>query len=440
MKLDRQPIGAYAVGIALALAACSQTGSGTSMTPATAGAPGLARHGAGSATATYDPHGLVSPPNDAWAILPGTLHASFPRALRASLPYPPQRSAEVVAARAAIVQATYVNGRTLRWPEFGTIDAPRHRLTVDVPSALLDGAKSVTVALAVDNRRRRLRNEPPGPRYWDGRDWQKTGTITPNVKTVVLIHGIFSSVETAFPTGYIFKCPNDIAKAQGFSQVLGFDYDWFEPPEKEGALFADFIKAVAPKVSSLSIEAHSYGTLVTLAALPKLGSGVTITNLVLLGGPLPLRGTPLAEKKNSWRMNMMLGLLDWYLNYPPDVVDKMLDSGMVASLATNSDTLKQILNDYNAINNKPHLVQVAGTEWLCFIPGVTGCNYSEETFKQILIDGGKTGVQLPWDGIVETTAAMSTDVPDGTAKSFKLSHVELECTRSVINWVAQQLK
>lgn len=452
MRLDRQLISAYAVGTALALTACSQMGSGTALTPAATSEPARAQRAADAKAFSYDPHGVVPAPNAAWAIVPGTLRVTFARRLRVSadasaggfrvtLPYPPQRSAEILAARAAIVQATYANGKTLRWPQFGNVDAVNHRLTIDVPNALLDGAATLTVTIAVDSRRRRLRDEPPGPRYWDGRDWQKTGKIKPNVDTVVLIHGIFSSVESAFPTGYIYKCPNDIAKAQGFAQVLGFDYDWFEPPQKEGALFADFLKTIlAANVSSLTIEAHSYGSLVTLAAVPKLGDDAKIANLVTLGGPLPLRGTPLAEEKNGWRMHMMLGLLDWYLDYPPDVVDKMLDTGMVASLATNSDTLKQLLKDYEAMKNQPHFVQAAGTQWICFIPGVTGCNYSEETFKKILVDDGRTGVQLPWDGIVETIAATSTSIPDATAKSFPLSHVELECTRSVINWVAQQLK
>ena len=88
--------------------------------------------------------------------------------------------------------------------------------------------------------------------------------------------------------------------------------------------------------------------------------------------------------------------------------------------------------------NKPHFVQAAGTAWICFIPVIRSCNYSEETFKKILVDG--TGVELPWDGVVETKAAMSTDIPDAVAATFPLSHVELQCKSTVINWVAKQLQ
>ncbi|MGA8534627.1 MAG: hypothetical protein WB615_11005 [Candidatus Tumulicola sp.] len=448
-------------GISIATA-CSQTtsGAGTGFTPASAVSPARLPNGAGATIVTsalrggvrvavaYDPRGLVAAPNDAWEIVPGTLRASFSPAVRVSenasgagvrltLPYPQARSVDILLARAPIVSANYANGTTLRWPQPGAFDETRRLVTVDVPSGLLAGATSVVVALGVDSRR--IREEPPGPRYWDGKNWSRTGTIQSGKKTVVLIHGIFSTVESAFPTGYIFKCPNDIAKAQGFDQVLGFDYDWFEPPQKEGALFAEFLKkVVAANVSSLTIEAHSYGSLVSVAAIPKLGPDAKIANLVTLGGPLPLRGTPLAEKKNHWRMGMMLGLLDWYLNYPPDVVDKAFDSGMVASLATNSDALKEILSDYKAMQNKPHAVQAAGTEWICFIPGIRSCNYSEETFKDILVNG--TGVTLPWDGVVEKDAALSVDFPDAAKASFPLSHVELECKNSVIKWVASQLQ
>jgi hypothetical protein len=203
-------------------------------------------------------------------------------------------------------------------------------------------------------------------------------------------------------------------------------------------LFADFLKTVAKaKVSSLSVEAHSYGSLVSLAAVPRIDPAVKIGTLVTMGGPLPLRGSPLAKPKNHWRMGMMLGLLDWYTGEPPSVVDKAYKSGMVASLATNSDSMKTILSGIRNMSNKPKFIQVSGTAWICFIPGlVSGCCYSEKTFKQILIDG--TGVKLPWDGVVEKVAANSTDIPNPVATAFPLSHIELECSNDVIKWVGKK--
>jgi pimeloyl-ACP methyl ester carboxylesterase len=336
-----------------------------------------------------------------------------------------------------VVSVAYASGRSVRWPIRGDFDSIHHRVTVGIPEGLLEHATGVTLALAIDSGE--FKAEPPGPRYWDGKNWETSGTIKTGKRIVVLIHGIFSSVETAFPKGFFSSCPQTIADRQGFDQVLGFDYDWFEPPAAEGKLFADFLKKiVAAQVSSMTVEAHSYGSLVTLAAIPGAAAGTTLANVVTMGGPLPLRGTPLAEKKNYWRLSMMFGLLDWYFDEPPSYVDRAFDSGMVAALATNSDALKQISSDVKAMPNKPHFIQAAGTNWICFVPGVRGCTYGEETFKKILVDG--TGVQLPWDGVVETIAAESTDIPAAVATPFPLSHIELQCDSDVIKWIGKQLK
>ena len=449
----------------LLVAACSQPSSGGGPLTPNAASPSLLKQGAGATVVshsftsvsavevTYDPNGVVAPPNAAWAIVPGTLHAAFSRPLgsardasspgvRLTMTYPQSAGAEILKARAPVVRVEYAGRPTLRWMAPGTFDEARRRVTVDLPAGLLEHATGVTLALGVDSGK--YRSEPPGPRYWDAKNeiWKTAGSIQSGKKTVVLIHGIFSSVETAFPTPRPWQlwssCPKRIATAGRFQQVLGFDYAWNEPPDKEGALFADFLEKIdAAKVSSLSIEAHSYGSLVTLAAVPKAG-GAKIDNVVTLGGPLPLRGTPLAKPANHWRIGMMLGLLAWYSDTPPDVVDRAFDSGMVASLATDSDALKTILSDLKDVKPKPRFIEAAGTKWICFIPGITSCTYSEETFKKVLVDG--SGVELPWDGVVETKAANSVDIPDAIATPFGLSHIDLECDNDVIKWVSQQLQ
>jgi hypothetical protein len=452
---------ALAASSVLAVVACGRTSDATSpLTPAapmssqtaTGGAAALLPHaisGGAIAEIRYDPNGLVASPNDAWAIVPGTLFVRFAPELgaassgagagaRFSMPYPQAENAAILAAHAPVLAVSYANGTTLRFPAPGSFDPVRHRVTVEVPAALLQRATGATLALAKD--RGKVADQPTGPRYWDGKAWKESGTIQSGKKTLVLIHGIFSSVESSFPAYRFFTgCPQKIADAGGFDQVLGFDYDWFEPPDKEGALFADFLKeVVAKKPSSLTVEAHSYGTLVTLAALPKLGPDAKIANAVTLGGPLPLRGTPLANPGNHWRMGMILGLLAWHFDTPPSFVDHAFDSGMVASLATNSDALKNILTNFKAMSNRPPVVQAAGTKWICLVGTVSHCAYSEETFKKVLIEG--SGVELPWDGVVETLAAGSTDIPDAVATPFPLSHIDLQCAGDVIKWVAKQLK
>ena len=446
------------------LAACSrpQTAAGPGLLPATPIASAHLSNGDGATIlspslgrnvlvrVSVDRGALVPAPNRAWSMVPGTLHAAFVPPLRAgddaqsgvrlTLTYPRDRTAAIGTAHAPLVTVRYADGRELRWLAAARFDAAQHRVTADLPSALLDNATGITLALGVDNPQ--VRMEQPGPRYWDGKIWSKQGSIAANKKTVVLIHGIFSSVETAFPTpapkSKEVPCPQRIAKAGGFEQVLGFDYAWNEPPKTEGPLFADFLKKVVDaKVSSLSVEAHSYGSVVSLAAIPKVSGDVNISNVVTLGGPLPLRGTPLANEDNHWRMGLILGLLDQYSDEPPSVVDRAFKSGMVASLATNSPELQQILTDVKGMTNQPHFVEVAGTKWICFVSVYGSCLVSEETFKKVLVDG--SGVTLPWDGVVEKLAANSSDLPNPIAKDFALSHVDLECSDAVINWAGQQI-
>lgn len=411
--------------------------------------PALAR--TTHATVTYDAGGVVAAP-DTWSILPGVLRATFSPALRATnrsgaavritRVYALDRTAAIRNGYGLVVIANYGGGEQATLVVPSRLDLARHRVIAELPASLVGGIVSLTVALGVDNVKRSI--ESPGARYWDSKEkkWSTTGTIRPNEKTLVLIHGIFSSVESAFPSpsprSTETPCPQRIADAGGFTQVLGFDYEWNEPPYYGADRFARFLKQVADAgVTSATIEAHSYGSVVTLAALPLIDKKLTINNVVTLGGPLPLRGTPLAKADNNWRMGMVLGLLDWFTGEPPSAVDRAFDSGMVASLRPGSVDLKRIVEAIGLMQTKPHFIEVAGTKWICFIGSSNACFYSEETFKNQLVEG--SGVTLPWDGVVETLAARSDDIPHPTAKSFDLSHIDLECKDNVIQWVGGQL-
>jgi pimeloyl-ACP methyl ester carboxylesterase len=390
------------------------------------------------ATVTYDPGAVVGGPA-AWAMIPGTLHVKFVPALgpahgnepgvRAVLRYPHASAPAVRAGWAMRVIVDYAGGKQLAWVAFGRFEE-RELVSVDLPASLLAGATGITLGLGTSHVRPVM--ETPGPRYWTGTAWSKTGTIESGKKTVVLIHGIFSSVESAFPTARpgstATPCAQLIANAGHFDQVLGFDYKWNEPPSSEGPRFADFLKQIAAAgVDTVAIEAHSYGSVVTLAAIPDVVNELKVSDVVTLGGPLPLRGTPLALPDNLWRMGMVMGLLDVYFNEPPDVVTRAFKSGMIASLATDSPDLRKIILGIRRMRAKPHFIEVAGTQW------VTG----EKIFERQLIEG--SGVQLPWDGVVETLAAESTNLPNPTSKEFDLSHIDLECNAKVIDWVGTQV-
>jgi pimeloyl-ACP methyl ester carboxylesterase len=100
------------------------------------------------------------------------------------------------------------------------------------------------------------------------------------------VEAIFSSIENAFG-----PCEDRIIGAGGYGQAVGLDYDWTQPPAVEAPILANFINALP--VSTVDIEAYSYGTVVALAALPLITK--KIGHVVLLGGPLPLNGSPQAD-------------------------------------------------------------------------------------------------------------------------------------------------
>jgi hypothetical protein len=446
--------------VSLTLAACSQPpgGSGASLAPSVA-PQAVAHTAAGDSAALVsrslgtnvriaivkDPTGVVAAPNRAWSMLPGTLHVRFTPALRNSdeiqpglrvaLVYRPSDAARLGAGYLPLLAIEYANGRTVRFPMLASLDSLRHTVTVEIPATLLGNAANLTMALGVDSAKHKAAAQ--GPRYWDGKKWSTTGTIEAGEKTLVLIHGIFSSVETAFPATPTPACPQRIADAGGYKQVLGWDYEWYYPPRIEGPIFFKFLRSIVDAgVTDLDIEAHSYGSLVTLAAIPNLTS-LKLGHVVTLGGPLPLRGTPLAKPENEWRMGFVLGVLDTFSDEPPSDVDTAISSGMISSLATDSDALKTILDDVKAMKEKPDFIEAAGDKWICLIGTSSACLFSEDYFKKVLTEG--SGVELPWDGVVETLAAESTDIPSPTPTEFPLSHIELPCDKDVIKWVGTQV-
>jgi hypothetical protein len=355
----------------------------------------------------------------------GTLDVRFDRALhvprslapamRLTLSYPKDRSEEILHARMPLTVVTYSNGTSGRFGFDGAFDASHHRVTVEVPQAILNGATDVKVGMAVDNATYTL--PPPGPRYWTGTSWSRTGTIDPTKRTLVMIHGIFSSVETAFPN----PCTPAIMKAGGYQQAVGWDYNWTNPPQVEGPKFAAFMNSlVQQKLTSFDVEAHSYGSPVTYAAVPSVTA--TLPNVVTLGGPLPLRGTPLA--RGALLRLVLVALASVFIG-PPSLITHAYMSGMVSSMATNSKEQQSMLAGINAMKIKPNFIDVAGTK-----------QYPQEVFLYPLL---YFYITYPWDGIVEKIAANSVNIPNSFPASFYEQHTELECASSVISYVGSKV-
>jgi hypothetical protein len=375
----------------------------------------------------HDDNVVSVPPNPAWSMIAGMLDVHPDRALQTrrsiapamqlTLTYPTNREDEILKARMPLTVITYANGKSERFGFEGAFDSTHHRVTVEIPQAVLNNATDVKLGLAVDNATYTL--PPPGPRYWTGTSWSQTGTINPAKRTLVFIHGIFSSVETAFPN----PCTPEIMKAGGYQQAVGFDYNWTNPPQVEGPLFAAFLNSLKTKsnLTSFDIEAHSYGSPVTYAAIPSVTA--TMPNVVTLGGPLPLRGTPLAKK--SLLRTVLVALADIFVG-PPSLINHAYSSGMVSSMATNSTEMQAILAGINGMKTKPNFVDIAGTK-----------EYPSEAYLYPLL---YFYINYPWDGIVEKEAANSVNIPNSFPNNFPYEHTELECAGPVISYVGSQVQ
>ncbi len=257
-----------------------------------------------------------------------------------------------------------------------------------------------------------------------------SGIPTVPVRTLVLVHGMMSSVEESFPP----DCIKGIASYGNYKQVLGYDYDWTQPPDTAKLGLIKFLDGLdAPWVD---IEAHSYGTVVTLAALPSLVHRPK--NVVLLAGPLPRRGVPELVAFGPVVRGILLNaaytgnhafgshILD------PGSVARAERNGMLAALSPNSDALKQIATNLRSLSPAPRYIQAAGTT-----------PYPNEEFWL-------TGLvptnpfQTMYDGIVEEAAARSGDIQSANGElpigwDFPYTHTDLPCKPDVSRFVADSL-
>ena len=388
----------------------------------------------GGVTLTRNPSDAPLLTVPGWAPATGSMTATFAAQLGTSskaqqqtnltlvFPYNPGQASQILAAQAPVVEIIGASGTLTRISPAGTFDAANSRVTVNVPRGTLDGAKSVKLYLAIDGT---LATQPPGPRLWNGSAsppaWiPQPFTVDPTKRTIVMVHGIFSSVETAFP------CEQSILNAGNYGQAVGIDYDWTQPPYSStgGAqALATFVNSLPASIGTIDIEAHSYGTVNVLAALPNITK--KIGHVILLGGPLPLNGAPQADP-GFLRDLVILGA---FIAEPSEVYDAY-SSGMIASLATNSSTMQQIAGGLKSLSLSP-FVQVAGGSAL---PQESSSTAIE--FLYFLLYGGTTN-----DGIVEQQSALTQiSATTNSITYLNLDHIQLECDSSVIPWVAQYVQ
>jgi pimeloyl-ACP methyl ester carboxylesterase len=298
-----------------------------------------------------------------------------------------------------------------------------------VPSTALGNAKTIVVGQTNFNP---IRFVPP-PRY-GGRIWNPTlgqwldypQGFDRTKKTLILEHGVNSSVEGAFG-----PCVSEIMAAGNYEQVVGFNYDWTQSAQQAGQSLATFLTALhAAGLTQADIQAHSFGTITALAAMSQ--PGLNIPHVVLEGGPLT--GTPIADHPGFVTvLGYGLILLDGgSLSVPQlfalagSTLGDFLSSGALADLTPGSSTLPIIRQ--NAVNAHPEtsFIKVVGQECLSFPAGVP-------KFAQRYIYGALNTISPNVnDCLIPGPSAAGNGLPGPTALYFDQQHHKLECDPSVI--------
>lgn len=219
--------------------------------------------------------------------------------------------------------------------------------------------------------------------YWDGNQFQRLPAFPPltcpiptsilpnsfNGNVLILVHGMASSVEAAFPNA------GDIESYGQYGLVLGFDYDWTQRVADNGKALAGFIDSLGfCTLNRIDIEAHSEGVPVAMAAGGQITSAKSISylkNVVLLAGPI--RGTPLA--------NYGKVLASVYLNAPTPW--KLVTTASAASLGAileslpvmqdltdSGDPLSGIRAQFSATLPLTRVVVVGGESHTLAVPGL----------------------------------------------------------------------
>jgi pimeloyl-ACP methyl ester carboxylesterase len=355
----------------------------------------------------------ASIPVPGWATAHGTMTVVFnapvaagssPSSITLVLAYAKDAAASILAAQAPVIEITTANGSVERVSADEVFDAANGLMTATLEPEQIAGALKLKMYAAVDGSG--LTKPSYGPQFWDQTKnppaWiPDPFTVDATKRTVVMLHGIFSSVEQAFP------CEQTLLQAGGYAQGLGLNYDWTQPPDKLAPIFANYINSLP--VASLDIEAHSYGTIVALAALPMIQKKVN--HIVLLGGPLPLNGSP--QARPGFLRDLVL--IAVWLAYPSDVY-RARKSGMLSALATNSPAMQAINNGLQPLALPPFIQAAGGSP----LPQQVN-NYAVYALYKLLYGNAVN------DGVVVQKSANQM-FRTTTARTFtKDNHIQLEC-------------
>src|SRR6185436_19778532 len=233
-----------------------------------------------------------------------------------------------------------------------------------------------------------------------------------------------------------------IRKAGGYEQVIGFDYNWTKGLAANGKNLADFLNSLkAAGLVTVDLEGHSEGVPVLLSAACQ--THVTLGNVAMLGGPI--MGTPAASVASALQggINALeTVLLNLYGASAPPVLTlggilngqfaPDLQPGNTGTLAAIRGCVASKMTDSTSNLGNTKLIAAAGYDSENELRiGVLGT-----VFKFFGLFGSE-----PFDGIVGLYSALGVGSGLNITRlsPYGLSHTRLECDSNVIRDVGRQV-
>ncbi|MCU1330505.1 MAG: hypothetical protein JWN34_5875 [Bryobacterales bacterium] len=348
----------------------------------------------------------------------------------------------------AVSQLTSLDLQPVSLGVLALIDRENRKTTGTVPGAMLDSYSvfngNATATFSVANWSRDLTTPATdgfGPRQWDPTSNRWTTYplpgYDPSKKTCVLVHGINSNVEGAFPDGSVQKTApgcdqkdkpgavSRIAAASGCQQVLGFNYRWGQKVDVSGADLGRFLASTGLK--EVTVVAHSLGGVVSVAALGGIPeSQIKVTNLVTLGSPH--LGTSAAVPANVLSLLAMvtnpyaaLSLGSLYAS--ANALDTTL-TGFTTDVAPGSTVLSTNMQAFAKAHPNANVVALGGVG----------------TQLGVLTDKWIFGTAST-DGIVNTVSALCAGCPFSRLSSttIPVNHLGLACDQRTVDFIGAKL-
>ena len=335
----------------------------------------------------------------------------------------------------------------------GTVDITNQVATINIPLSLLQpvisqfGAEAQNYVVALVNTSgsqpaqqeaqnalpntasqtaaRRQSSAPAssfGGQFWDtsASQWVLFPTSSapvgfdPSKRTLVVVHGMLSSVQGAF------DCVDDILTAGSYQQAVGFNYNWTQGIETSGTNLAIFLNELqSDGLASADIEAHSEGGPVTLSAASM--TALSVNNVVLLGSPI--MGTPVANDAPTLVTVLLAGFstIDPLADLELVPLCTIAHSPFVADLQTSSPVLASIRSSFSS-RPQPSRIVLA----------VAGTHSELPDWLNTLVFGS-----TPNDTVVPVPSAegQESGLPSLSAVSVDLWHIQLVCSPNVIQSV-----